>query len=159
MLKNWLSDPQTRKNDVCIIGKDHHCNGIEVEVVVHIIPADCPLCGISNADPVVISRAKAIVIVSTYKRLHCICGWKNEITFVDCTWNTPTGSANASPNVSVKRYSRDSETVSCISSVKGSISSINSMEKVEEFVVKGWSSLSSFDSQTDADHAQTTVPR
>ena len=77
-LKTWLCDPQTRKNDVCIVGKDHQCNGIEVEVVVHLLPADCPLCGISNADPVIVSRAKAMVIISTYQRLNCTCGWKNE---------------------------------------------------------------------------------
>ena len=159
LLKNWLCDPQARKNDVCIIGKDHHCNGIEVEVVVHIIPADCPLCGISNADPVVISRAKAVVIVATYKRLHCTCGWKSDIQIEDCTWNTPTGSANSSPNVSVKRSLRSLESVSFHGSIKGSVSSISSVENVEAFVEQGWSSLTSFDNQINAEHVETTVPR
>jgi hypothetical protein len=88
MLKNWLCDPKSRKNDVCIIGRDHQCNGIEVEIVVHILPADCPSCGISNSDPVIVSRAKAMVITSTYQRSQCSCGWKNDPTINDCGWNT-----------------------------------------------------------------------
>ena len=56
LLKNWLCDPQSRQNDVCILTKDHYCNGIEVELVVYILPGDCPLCHTSNADPVIVSR-------------------------------------------------------------------------------------------------------
>ena len=159
LLKNWLCDPQTRKNDLCVIGKNHQCNGIEVEVVIHIIPADCPLCSISNADPVIISRAKAMVIVSTYKRLYCTCGWKNDITIEDCAWNTPTGSANPSPNLSVKGSVRVFDTVSCLGSVKGSVSSINSVEKVEAFIEDGWSSLMPNNVQINAEHVEATVPR
>ena len=68
-LKTWLCEPQKRKNDICIIGTQHHCNGIETDIVVHIYPEDCPWCKISNADPVIISRAMAMLIVSTYQRI------------------------------------------------------------------------------------------
>ena len=74
----WLCKPEKRKRDVCIIGAQHHCNGIETDVVVHIYVADCPMCGISNIDPVILSRSKAMLILSTYKRLECPCGWKKE---------------------------------------------------------------------------------
>ena len=74
----WLCKPEERERDVCIIGAQHHCNGIETDVVVHIYVADCPMCGISNIDPVILSRSKAMLILSTYKRLECPCGWKKE---------------------------------------------------------------------------------
>ena len=38
------------------------------------------MCGISNADPVIISRAKAMLIISTYKRPNCICGWNSNLS-------------------------------------------------------------------------------
>ena len=72
----WLCEPEKRDRDVCIVGTQHGCNGIETDVVVHVHVADCPLCGISNTDPVILSRAKAMLIISTYKRLECPCGWK-----------------------------------------------------------------------------------
>ena len=75
-LKKWLCEPQKRKLDMCIIGAQHQCNGIETDLVVHVYPANCPFCQISNADPVIISRAKAKLIVATYQRIKCIkCGW------------------------------------------------------------------------------------
>ena len=61
-LKNWLVQPKRRVADMCIIGKNHQCNGIETEIVVHVYPSDCPYCGISHADPVIISRATAMLI-------------------------------------------------------------------------------------------------
>ena len=79
-LKDWLCEPQRRKNDMCIIGTQHQCNGIETDVVVHVHVADCPMCGISNADPVIISRAKAMLVISTYKRPNCICGWNSNLS-------------------------------------------------------------------------------
>ena len=76
-LKNWLCDPENRKCDMCIIGTEHQCNGIETDIVVHIFVADCPVCQISSADPVIVSRAKAMLIISTYQRNECsCCGWK-----------------------------------------------------------------------------------
>ena len=75
-LKKWLCEPQKRKFDMCMIGAQHQCNGIETEVVVHVYPANCQFCGISNADPVIISRTKAMLIVATYQRTNCSsCGW------------------------------------------------------------------------------------
>ena len=153
MLKNWLCDPNGRKNDVCIIGRDHQCNGIEVEIVVHILPADCPSCGISNSDPVIVSRAKALVITSTYQRSQCSCGWKNDPTINDCGWNTPDqsdvegedleesqvhGQVHECYQGSIKEYDFDSVAES---SVKGSITSVCSLEKMDEFVKDGWDSL------------------
>ena len=157
MLKNWLCDPKSRKNDVCIIGRDHHCNGIEVEIVVHILPADCPSCGISNSDPVIVSRAKAMVIVSTYQRLHCTCGWRNDPTINDCGWNTPDQSdmegddleesVHGSCQSSIKDYYLQSIT----GSIKGSISSVGSLEKVDEFVKNGWDNLKAVPDQIQSE--------
>ena len=76
--KVWLCEPEKRDRDVCIVGTQHQCNGIETDVVVHVYVADCPMCGISNTDPVILSRAKAMLILSTYKRLECPCGWKKD---------------------------------------------------------------------------------
>ena len=76
-LEKWLCEPQKREFDICIVGVQHQCNGIETELVIHVYPADCPLCQISNADPVIISRAKAMLVVATYQRIQCICGWSN----------------------------------------------------------------------------------
>ena len=93
-LKNWLCNPEQRVRDMCILGTDHHCNGIETDIVVHLYVADCPVCRISNADPVVISRAKAMLILSTYVRLKCsCCGWKMSVQEeIDEGWQTPTES-------------------------------------------------------------------
>ena len=66
-LKNWLVQPKRRVTDMCIIGKNHQCNGIETEIVVHVYPSDCPSCGISHADPVIISRATAMLITGIYR--------------------------------------------------------------------------------------------
>ena len=89
-LKDWLCEPKNRKNDTFIIGTQHQCNGIETELVIHIHVANCPLCGTSNADPVIISRAKAMLIQSTYQRQDCKCGWnQNEQEVV---WTTPINS-------------------------------------------------------------------
>jgi hypothetical protein len=91
-LKDWLCYPEKRVRDMCILGTDHHCNGIETDLVVHIYVADCPVCQISNADPVVISRAKAMLILSTYVRLKCsCCGWKMSVQEEpEDGWKTPT---------------------------------------------------------------------
>ena len=76
-LEKWLCEPQKREFDICIVGVQHQCNGIETELVIHVYPADCPLCQISNADPVIISRAKAMLVLATYQRIQCSCGWSN----------------------------------------------------------------------------------
>ena len=92
-LKDWLCHPEKRVRHMCILGTDHHCNGIETDLVVHIYVADCPVCQISNADPVVISRAKAMLILSTYARLKCsCCGWKMSVQeeTEDNGWQTPS---------------------------------------------------------------------
>ena len=155
MLKNWLCDPKGRKNDVCIIGRDHHCNGIEVEIVVHILPADCPSCGISNSDPVIVSRAKAMVIVSTYQRLHCTCGWRNDPTINDCGWNTPDQSDVEGDDLdeSVHEYHQGSikeyDLGSVAGSVKGSVTSVGSFENMDEFVKNGWDSLEADQKQSE----------
>ena len=87
-LKDWLCEPQQRKNDVLMIGTQHQCNGIETELVIHVHVANCPSCGTSNADPVIISRANAMLILSTYQRQDCTCGWnRNEI---EAAWATPS---------------------------------------------------------------------
>ena len=89
-LKDWLCEPQKRKNDVFMIGSQHQCNGIETELVIHVHVAKCPSCGTSNADPVIISRAKAMLVLSTYQRQDCTCGWNQNEVEVD--WTTPDNS-------------------------------------------------------------------
>ena len=91
-LKEWLCEPQRRKTDMCIIGLQHQCNGIETDLVVHVYVADCPMCDISNADPVIISRAKAMLILSTYQRLQCSCGWTHGLQYFTDDWKTPLNS-------------------------------------------------------------------
>ena len=89
-LKNWLCDPENRSCDMCIIGTEHQCNGIETDVVVHIYVADCPVCQISNADPVIVSRAKAMLILSMYQRNECsCCGWKRPNQNMEYGLNPP----------------------------------------------------------------------
>ena len=58
-------------------------------MVVHIYPEDCPMCGISNADPVIISRSMALLIVSKYCRVQCGCGWKLCNEKINDGWETP----------------------------------------------------------------------
>ena len=38
-LEKWLREPQKREFDVCIVGVQHQCNGIETELVIHVYPA------------------------------------------------------------------------------------------------------------------------
>ena len=92
--QSWLCEPEKRKNDVIMIGTQHQSNGIETELVVHIYVANCPSCGTSNADPVIISRAKAMLILSTYQRQNCTvveCGWNRNDVEVG-RWTTPSPS-------------------------------------------------------------------
>ena len=75
ILQKWLLIPKSRKNDMVMIGVDHACNGIETNIVVHVYPEDCPECGISCEDPVIISRSTAMLILARYQRIlpcfHC----------------------------------------------------------------------------------------
>ena len=92
--QNWLCEPEKRKNDIIMIGTQHQSNGIETELVVHVYVANCPSCITSNADPVIISRAKAMLILSTYQRQNCTvleCGW-NRNAVEDGRWTTPSPS-------------------------------------------------------------------
>ena len=91
-LKEWLCEPYRRKTNMCIIGPEHQCNGIETDLVVHVYVADCPMCGISNADPVIISRAKAMLVLSMYQRLQCSCGWTHGHQYFTDDWKTPVNS-------------------------------------------------------------------
>ena len=92
--QNWLCEAEKRKNDIIMIGTQHQSNGIETELVVHIYVANCPSCSTSNADPVIISRAKAMLILSTYQRQNCTvleCGWNRNVVEVG-RWTTPSPS-------------------------------------------------------------------
>ena len=93
-LQYWLCESEKRKNDVIMIGTQHQSNGIETELVVHIYVADCRSCGTSNADPVIISRAKAMLILATYQRQNCTvleCGLNRNDDEVG-RWTTPSPS-------------------------------------------------------------------
>ena len=101
LLKDWLWDPKKRLNDMVIIGPQHQCNGIETEIVVHIYPADCPWCGISNADPVIISRATAMLILATYQRFQCCCGWEQNKAESTVGWLTPQSTMTKSTGAAI----------------------------------------------------------
>ena len=69
--QKWLCFPQKRKNDLCIFGVNHKSNGIQTDIVVHVLPENCPMCGFSSEDPVIASRAMAMLIVAMYQRTTC----------------------------------------------------------------------------------------
>ena len=69
--QKWLSFPQKRKNDLCSFRVDHKSNGIQTDIVVHVIPQNCLMCGFSSEDPVIASRAMAMLIVTMYQRSNC----------------------------------------------------------------------------------------
>ena len=69
--QKWLCLPQKRKNDLCIFGVKHKSNGIQTDIVVHVLPQNCPMCGFSSEDPVIASRAMAMLIVAMYQRSNC----------------------------------------------------------------------------------------
>ena len=111
ILKNWLCEPKRRSNDMVIIGANHQCNGIESEIVIHIYPSNCPLCGISYADPVIISRATAMLIMATYQRLKCKkCGWKQKKPEYEYGWITP----NLSDDEEEIRYPSEAKDISSL---------------------------------------------
>ena len=60
----WLCEPSKRCNDLCIVTMKHSSNGLETKVVVYILPAACEECGHSNEDPVIASRATAMLVVA-----------------------------------------------------------------------------------------------
>ena len=70
-LPKWFCEPQERGNDLCILKRKHDCNGVETTTVGHIHPAKCPECFHSNEDPVIASRATAVLITAVYKRSNC----------------------------------------------------------------------------------------
>ena len=105
-LRKWLCEPQKRRNDMCIIGSQHQCNGIETDIVIHIYPEDCPWCGISNADPVIISRAMALLIISKYERVKCGfsgCGWVSA-SVTDNHEETNLIEPENTPNPSMRKF-------------------------------------------------------
>ena len=69
--QKWLCFPQKKKNDLCIFGVNHKSNGIQTDIVVHVLPENCPMCGFSSEDPVIASRAMAMLIVAMYQRTNC----------------------------------------------------------------------------------------
>ena len=69
--QKWLCQPQTRKNDLIFLGTKHNCNGIQTEIVIHVLPEPCILCDHSSEDPVIASRATARFIMVFYERLTC----------------------------------------------------------------------------------------
>ena len=44
---------------------------LETKVVLYILPKECEDCCHSNIDPVIVSRATAMLIVARYERSHC----------------------------------------------------------------------------------------
>ena len=72
--KTWLCTPSKRKNDLCIVGDesvDHRSNGIQTSIVISVLPQNCPDCGYTSEDPVISSRATAMLIISMYRRPTC----------------------------------------------------------------------------------------
>ena len=70
-LQKWLCDPKGRKNDLCLASPYFQCNGIECEIIVYILPGPCPKCEFSSQDPVISSRATAMLILATYQGSSC----------------------------------------------------------------------------------------
>lgn len=69
--QNWVCNPKDRKSDICIVGVGHRSNGIQTSIVICILPQHCPECGYSSEDPVIASRATAMLITAMYQRLSC----------------------------------------------------------------------------------------
>merc|ERR1712110_533227 len=69
--KLWLCNPANRKNDLCIFGIDHKSNGIQTSIVVSVLPQACPECGFPSEDPVIASRATAMLIFAMYLGTTC----------------------------------------------------------------------------------------
>ena len=69
--QNWVCNPKNRKSDICIVGVGHKSNGIQTSIVICILPQHCPECGYSSEDPVIASRATAMLITAMYQRLSC----------------------------------------------------------------------------------------
>ena len=69
--KKWLCFPEKRKTDLCIVGVNHKCNGIQTSIVVYVFPQHCPECDYSSEDPVIASRATAMLITAKYQRQNC----------------------------------------------------------------------------------------
>ena len=165
ILKKWLCDQQSRRSDICIVGTDHYFNGVDVNVVVHVLPADCPLCGLSNTNPVIITRAKAVLILAKYQRLDCTCGWKHQITLSDAGWSTPKNQSDDERDESLKdsvgesissslrdsiqkcRHisSQDYHEQSLERSLSNSVTSIGTIEKTNSFTESCWNSLNSIE--------------
>ena len=79
--KNWLCDPKSRKNDLCIT-EMQHIIGIETDILTYILPGPCPSCDVSSENPVkVVSRATFMHIIAKYNRSSCThCEWEDEET-------------------------------------------------------------------------------
>ena len=72
-IKNWLNEPQNRRNDlVAVTGNSGgmKCNGIEIDIVINVASV-CKRGCYSTFHPVVMSRAKAMLILSQFQPRHC----------------------------------------------------------------------------------------
>ena len=91
IFRNWLCYPRSRGSDLFLVDINSKINGIETDIVVYVFPEKCKFCQVSNEDPVIISRAKAMLIVSTYTRsTHstCTCKYSSIQTLNSLTTNS-----------------------------------------------------------------------
>ena len=68
--QKWLCNAK-KKNDLFIVGVDHNSNGIQTSIVVYVSPEHCTECGYSSEDPVITSRATAMLIIANFVRSSC----------------------------------------------------------------------------------------
>ena len=74
-LKNWLCKPQHRKSDLIarngIGGIGMYCHGIETDVVLH-VGSTCKKGCFSMLNPVPMTRAKSMLILSKFEPVECV---------------------------------------------------------------------------------------
>jgi hypothetical protein len=100
VFKEWLCQPGNRESDVCLVGMVTKSNGIETDIVVHVIPSKCSFCKVSSEDPVIISRAKAMLIVATYQKITCSkCKKSSSSTLCSLTNSSVPSSSRSSLQV------------------------------------------------------------
>ena len=74
-LRNWLCKPQSRQSDLIALngigGMDSmYCHGIETDIVLH-VGSTCRKGCYSMLDPVPMTRAKSMLILSKFQPIQC----------------------------------------------------------------------------------------
>ena len=70
-LKNWLCKPQNRESDLIAINCTNSMYGIETDIVLH-VGSTCKKGCYSMLNPVAMTRAKSMLILSKFEALNCV---------------------------------------------------------------------------------------